>query len=389
MKEFIISEEQILPIKQKLIQLSEFEMAKEKWNRLTKEEKEFVLHFTDNVQPKNSKILKEAWYNTVMDIVGLVDPTPITDTINAITYFAQGNTMFGILSLVAALPGYVGDIVAKPVMASLKIGGKTTKMLDNALSLAKTGDPRNIKRAETIISELAQNTDSVGKFLQKSGGPNGWASKMLKYLDILPDTIFKGLKNTIRDYFELLGKAGSKSLQLQQKTTKLASTFKKGKDTVKDIEALKDFMKTTKVFDVAALSKPGMLGQVISGGVPRILRTPEGRRLKILMQKTKFYLGFLDAVGIGNWVGPDEAAKLLGSEEEMNKALEEYSKTDEGKKYLEDEFGSSFTQSTQQDGQKDSDKKLTAGEFFGQMFGSDKKQMAKSDPLVGMLTSLF
>ena len=69
---------------------------------------------------KNNKkdTINEAWYNNVMDVVGIVDPTPITDTINAVSYFMQGETLFGVLTLVAALPFYVGDVVAKPVVGA-------------------------------------------------------------------------------------------------------------------------------------------------------------------------------------------------------------------------------------------------------------------------------
>ena len=36
---------------------------------------------TDNIS-KEKKVVNEAWYNTVMDVLGIVDPTPIVDTIN-------------------------------------------------------------------------------------------------------------------------------------------------------------------------------------------------------------------------------------------------------------------------------------------------------------------
>ena len=38
----------------------------------------------------NDGQLNEAWYNTVMDVVGLADPTGVVDIVNGISYFTQG-----------------------------------------------------------------------------------------------------------------------------------------------------------------------------------------------------------------------------------------------------------------------------------------------------------
>ena len=89
---------------------------------------------TDNIS-KEKKVVNEAWYNTVMDFLGIVDPTPIVDTINSISYFSQGETLFGILTLIAALPMYVGDVATKPVMMALKTGSTATKELESALKI--------------------------------------------------------------------------------------------------------------------------------------------------------------------------------------------------------------------------------------------------------------
>jgi hypothetical protein len=285
------------------------------------------------------KVINEAWYNNVMDIVGIIDPTPITDTINAVSYFIQGDTLFGILSLVAAVPFFVGDVVAKPVMGALKIGSKATKELEAALKLAKTDS----KAAGEIIGRLAKEPGPVGTFLQKAGGTGGWAEKVNSFLKEIPVGPFKGMKNTIMDYFTLLGRAGTKSKGVSGLAKTLEVDLKAGKAGVKDIQALKDMMKAEKVFDVAALSKPGFMSQTFFGGIPRIFRSPEGRRLKIMMQQTKWWLGFLDYIGIGNWVGAEEVIKKLGSSEEMAKAMEGYQKTPEAKKFFEESISGSET----------------------------------------------
>jgi hypothetical protein len=287
------------------------------------------------IKDKNGeKTINEAWYNNVMDIVGIIDPTPITDSINAISYFIQGDTLFGVLSLVAAVPFFVGDIVAKPVMGAMKIGSKATKELEAAIKLSKT----NPAKATEMISSLAKDPGPVGKFLQSAGGTGGWAEKVNSFLKELPVGPFKGMKNTIMDYFTLLGRAGTKSKGVSGLAKSLEADMKLGKAKIHDIQALKDLMKDSKVFDVAALSKPGFLSQTFFGGIPRVFRSPEGRRLKIMMQQTKWWLGFLDYIGIGNWVGAEEVIKKLGSENEMIKSMEDYQKTPESKEYFNQSF---------------------------------------------------
>ena len=56
------------------------------------------------------------------------------------------------------------------------------------------------------------------------------------------------------------------------------------------------------------------------------------------MRQTKWWLGFLDYLGLGNWVGPDEVIKQMG-ETEFNTKLNEYQKTPQAKDYFEEHFG--------------------------------------------------
>jgi hypothetical protein len=307
MAEIVITEDQLMLIKQNIL-------SEKKQNK--------------------GKVINEAWYNNVMDVVGIIDPTPITDTINAISYFIQGDTLFGILSLVAAVPFFVGDFVAKPVIGALKIGSKATKELEAAIKLSKT----NPAKATEMISMLAKDPGPVGKFLQSAGGPGGWAEKVNSFLKEIPVGPFKGMKNTIMDYFTLLGRAGKKSKGVSGLAKSLEADMKLGKAKIHDIETLRDIVKYEKIFDVAALSKPGFMSQTFFGGIPRIFRSPEGRRIKIMMQQTKWWLGFLDYIGIGNWVGAEEVIKKLGGEAEMIKSMENYQKTPESEKYFEESF---------------------------------------------------
>lgn len=338
MAEFIISERQLLIIHENLTLESKIKLAESNWDKLDKKEKEFVVNCLETLYPQKGKLIKEAWYNTVMDILGVFDPTPVVDIINATSYFIQGDTLFGILSLVGAIP-YAGDLVAKPVLGALKIGGPSVKALDGAIKVLSKGaavGSKEYKVATETIEKLAKEPGVIGTFLKKMGGPFG--EKVLKTIDEIPAGPFKGMKNTIKSYFQLLTNAGKKGAMFQKRAGVLAKNFQKGTASVKDVQRLKDYLKTQKVFSTATLSKPGFFTNAFFGGIPRLFRSPEQRRLRVLMQSTKWWLGFLDYIGLGNWVGAEEVAKKMG-EEDFLKKLEEYNKTPEAKQNFEDQFG--------------------------------------------------
>ena len=74
----------------------------------------------------------------------------------------------------------------------------------------------------------------------------------------------------------------------------------------------------------------------ISGGLGRIWGN---RATRSLMTRTKSYLGFLDYLGIGNWdTDPEDLVKQVPNVEQK---LDEYSKTEKGKKYFKEDFGGS------------------------------------------------
>ena len=309
MAQFVITEDQLMVIKKSIIAEKKYE---------------------------NKDLIKEAWYNTVMDVLGIFDPTPIIDIINSTSYFIQGDTLFGVLTLVSAVP-YAGDLVAKPVLGALKIGGTSVKALESAIKLSKGAavGSKEYKAATATIEKLAQEKGVIGSFLQKMGGSFG--DKVIKTIDEIPTGPFKGMKNTIKSYFQLLNNAGKKGVMLQKSAGVLAKSFKKGTATVKDVELLKNFLKTEKVFNPATLTKPGFFTNVFFGGIPRLFRSPSQRRLRILMQSTKWWLGFLDYVGLGNWVGAEELAEKMG-DENFTKKVEEYNQTPEAKQNFEDQF---------------------------------------------------
>jgi hypothetical protein len=78
--------------------------------------------------------------------------------------------------------------------------------------------------------------------------------------------------------------------------------------------------------------------------MPRLFGNANARAL---VRKTKFWLGFLDYIGLGNFVGPDEVAAALGGEDAMKKKFDEYLATPEAAKNFQDDFGGVQTPSSQ------------------------------------------
>jgi len=215
---------------------------------------------------ENGELINEAaWYNTVMDILGIIDPTPVVDIINATSYFIQGDTLFGILTIVGAIP-YAGDFVAKPVLGALKIGGPSVKALESAIKMSKGAavGSKEYKAAQETIERLAKEPGVIGSFLQKMGG--GFGDKVIKTIDEIPAGPFKGMKDTIKSYFQLLGNAGKKSVMFQKRAGVLAKNFQKGTAAVKDVELLKNYLKTKKYLIPPLLLNQDSLQMYFLGG---------------------------------------------------------------------------------------------------------------------------
>lgn len=337
MPEYIISSSQLELIKNQVVNETPYDVISQKWEKLTEEEKKVVVDVLNFLYPQKRNLKEAKWYNTAMDFLGIVDPTPITDSINAISYFSQGDTLFGILSLVSAIPLF-GDFVGKSVMGAAKLGTNSTKALDKALKIMKTATPgsKQYLAAGKLVDDFAKAPNAIGKMIQKFGGKTG--DNVIGTLDALPLGPFNGLKNTMTDYLKILQNAGKKSVGVKGLASSLAPDFAKGVAKADDVKSLIDLVKGTKVFDAATLSKPGALSQIFFGGIPRLFRSPEGRRIKILMGQTKWWLGFLDYIGIGNFVGPEELSNQMG-EAQMLKKIEQYNQTPQALENFDDQFG--------------------------------------------------
>jgi len=377
MPEIIINQHQLSLISNQIINQN----LVEKWERLSSSDKAFVIEWYKVLHPEESKLIGEATgWNTAADFIGLVDPTGIVDLVNGVSYLHQGDNLFGILSIISAVP-IVGKIIGKPLMGSVKIGSKATKAAEIALDAAKVG---NFAKSEKILTKLAAEPGAVGKMV-KTG--SSWAPKATEFIEKLPAGPFGGLKNTIMNWFGLFGKASENSKFVTKTAgelaTKVASTISK-EEKISLLSKFAADAKKTSFLDPSNFYKTSKSITNLWGGVPRLFGN---REVRALMRKTKFWLGFLDWVGIGNFVGPDEAAAKLGGEEAMQKKIAEYQKTPQAKKYFDEDF-----KEIEGEGETKTDDSKSDNKGITQVFSkSDDKEDSTdtTEPLTSMFKSML
>lgn len=348
MAEIIIKESQLNLIKGELAKQSEMRLAEENWNKFTDEEKELVVEFLKAIYPEKSKLLKEAWYNTLGDIVGIFDPTGVVDLVNGISYLAQGENLFGFLSIISAIP-YAGDIVAKPVMGALKIGKPSAKALNRVLSAAKKANTaEEVAKVSADLARLSDTGGITGTFVK---GVGKIAPSLKSVIQRVPGGFLtSGLKKTILGWIELFEKAAVSGKSVRTDGSKLAGTIQNisKADRIKGLEDLIKLSKETPGMFTGYRTTKGLLSwKTIFGGMPQLMG--RNKSVRALMRQSKWWLGFLDYLGLGNWVGPDELVKKLGGEEIMRQKMEEYNKTPQAEKNFQEQYGSEEqSQSTQQ-----------------------------------------
>lgn len=354
MPSIVLTQEQLDMINSDLKREKVIQEIHEKWQTISKTQKLFVLEYLKVLHPHKEKQLNEvikkvksnqlneAWYNTVLDVVGWLDPTGIADTLNGVIYLTQGEYLFGFLSFVGAVP-YAGDIVAKPVMYALKAGKPSAKALNGVMKLSKAG------KSTEAAAELAKLSDS--------GGLIGWftkqmaklAPKLEELINAMPGGVLKGFKNTLLEWINLFKKGATSSKAVRNQAADLA----KGIEGVKAGGAVVRLSKKEQIKrleNLIQLSKqtPGMFSgyrtgnKILSwktfwGGMPQLMG--RNRSVRALMRKTKWYLGLLDFLGIANFVGPDELQQQLG-DSKFEQSIGEYNNTDQAKQYAQEDFGS-------------------------------------------------
>ena len=330
----------------------------ERWVNYTLEEQTFAVNFLKSLYPDKKEILKEArWWNTVGDILGIVDPTGIIDVANGLDYFRQGDNLFAIMSLISALP-IIGDVVGKPVVLGLKAGGDVAK----ALRAAKTStDFAKVGAKAPVFGKLLSKMETIGpklmKIVEKIPGGKGFTNIIRKWVGE------KGLLTNAAKTYKYTGQAGRK----------ISGTLIKDFEKVSLLKSLKSS---------AGLGTGGSrafrdFGKGEWGLLTRIFKKIgwwKNPSLTMLLIKTKFWMKFLDFVGVANFVGPEELSKQMGDEDFQTK-LEAYTNSPEGKKYWEEEMG----------GVKDDSTTTTTQ----QVAQTPEKQTASSDPFMNAFKSMF
>jgi hypothetical protein len=282
---------------------------------------------------KEQQLNEDTWMNTAAGVVGLFDPTGIVDFLNGVSYLYQGDYLFGVLSMISVFP-YFGDAIAKPIMGSLKVAGKGAKFADDALRLAKAG---KTTEAVKMLRQAGTKSDDIQRLISTS---DKWGAKVIDTVNAIPGSKLapRGRK-LVSDYVDLFrsAKATKQTVKIAGKVDNLIAKFPKlsKADQLKNLNTIRKEFSNVKGFKNFQLSNPGFLG-AIAGGVPRFWGN---RSVRSLMNRSKWYLGFLDFLGLGNFVGPDELDQQM-NKSEVEAKLKEYLATKDSKKLWGEDFGS-------------------------------------------------
>ena len=343
MAEFILTERQLEFVKDEIIKQQNYQLAESNWNNFSEDQKKQVVEILSHFYPEKTKLIKEGWgwLNTLGDVVGIFDPTGVVDLVNGISYIYQGDHLFGFLSLISAVP-YAGDFVAKPVMAALKVGAPSAKALEGVLKMAKAGKTAEATKA---LNTLVESGGITGKFVE---GFSKIAGKLRGYIERVPMGMFKGLKNTILQWFDLFANATKAAKPLRKQGQEIVKgmagqrfgnvVVRMNKATqIKKLEELIALSKKTPGLFTGYRTTKGILSwKSVFRGMPQLLN--RNASVRALMRQTKWWAGFLDWIGIANFVGPDELAAQMG-EEEMAKQMEMYNKTPGAEQNFQSDFG--------------------------------------------------
>lgn len=313
MKSIILKESELKEKFAEIYKEEQIKVLQEKWDNLSGADRSFVLEMLKTLYPEKSYLLKESkWYNTVGDIAGIFDPTGVIDLVNGISYWRQGDKLFAILSWISVIP-YVGDVIAKPVVGVFKAGGIVGKEFKAALAASDAAK----------LASSAKKSSALRIFVERA--PE-WGGKLLgmlkKFISRFP--IIRKIIPIIEDYIKLF-KGASAEMKTVGTAGKEAEAVFKG---FRDFKGVKNnwfkYMKS----DVPLWEKLNAGSFRIFGGNPAT---------RSLMRRSKWYLGFLDAVGLANTVGPEDVESKV---ENFDSKLDEYNRSAEGQQNFQQDMSS-------------------------------------------------
>jgi Sec-independent protein translocase protein TatA len=138
-----------------------------------------------------------------------------------------------------------------------------------------------------------------------------------------------GLVKGVEDYIKLFKDAAKQMDTAAQTAISLTAKGAKNPLTKAEANTLKDALKQSSQFR-------GFRDYTGKGGIPAgIGRLWGNRGTRGLMRRTKWYLGLLDFLGIGNFVGPEELEQNVDN---LDKKVEEYSKTEQSQKLWDEDM---------------------------------------------------
>jgi hypothetical protein len=287
---------------------------------------------------ENTQMLNEEWWNTIGDIVGIIDPTGVVDLVNGLDYIRQGEYFFGFLSMIAIVP-YVGDVIAKPLMGVSK-GSKAMRGVNEAMGIVKNGG--NVADASRLLSDAGKASPLFSKLLNTS---ISWGGKLRQIIDRIPGgKLTAGLRKTLIDWIDLFIGAARQRKNVAKVTVNFAKRVKAADPATATalVKQLKTQLNTSsRTFRDFKITDPGFMSKYVWPGF-----SFRNRNLMALVRRTKFYAGLLDYLGVGNFVGPEELSKEMG-EENLRQKMEEYSKTPEGQKNWGEDMESVVQEPTQ------------------------------------------
>lgn len=348
----------------------EIQHVKNIYENFTDSQKSLVKDLLQAYYPEKFNQLNEEtyWWNTLGDVLGFVDPTGAVDVINGISYFMQGEKFYGFLSLVAAVP--LADFVVKPIMGLGK-SSKLFKGMEGALKMVKS----NPSKAASELASISQQSSIAKKFIN---AVSSWGTGLMNIIDRIPGKKWLGLKQVLKDWINVFVKAAEKNKSLYRWAERVAKNYK---GDPKQIKQLMDYMKSTTALGKNKFALSGLKGglkaaknqgvwRTIWGGMPRIWGNRERRSL---MNRTKFYAGFLDYLGITSFKNVEDVAKDMG-EDEFNRKMGEYYNTPQAEQYAYDDVSGydepqqsppSSGSSNKNDSENDSTKESLTNWLFG------------------------
>lgn len=329
-----------------------------KYNEIENKIKKIYLEEKNKVTTK--KIIKENYSDTlldyvqwVLDFLGWVDPTPISDTINGFIYWGRGDRLFAYLTWISAFP-YLGDIAAKPAVLALKklkssakIGGRSDEILgvsDNVVkqmeSALDAGDVEEFTKLVDMnggaLKNIVENFDNptvIGGVVEKLNNVKTVAKRI---------PFVGGLVSVIDEWLDIFTKASRQIKTSKEISDYYAKALKMGIKPLNDIEKklltqeLNELNRFRGFRDYDSMN-PSWWNRYYDGAIGKLYGNSD---LRSLIQRTKWYLGLLDWLNIGNFIGPKELEQQVP---DIKNKIELYDQTEIAKQLASDDLSSELS----------------------------------------------